>query len=141
VRRGRRFASSNSIRDPARAARSESRRARAAPAFLLAESQTAPLLSRQGCLSVRVPLPERFAVHKLITSRLRPGRDAKSEKDILQACVLAGALAESHPGAIASAVAHISKRARSAFAQALTSARRWLEHDHPRAWEELRAER
>ncbi len=105
--------------------------------FLLAESQTAMLMAREGCCTVRVPLPERFAVHKLIVSRLRAGREAKSERDVAQACVLAAALADGHPGAIESAAAAVPRQARKPFKQGLESARRWLEKDYPRAWEEL----
>ncbi len=105
--------------------------------YLLAESQTTVLMAREGCCSVRVPVPERFAVHKLIVSRLRTGRDAKSDKDLVQACVLCAALAESHPGAIESAVAKIPRRAKKYFKPALESARRLLQQNHLRAWEEL----
>jgi hypothetical protein len=105
--------------------------------FLLAESQTAMLMAREGCCAVRVPLPERFAVHKLVVSRLRAGRDAKTERDVLQACVLAAALSDGHPGAIESAVAAVPPSAVKRFEQGRESARRWLEKDHPRAWEEL----
>jgi hypothetical protein len=105
--------------------------------FLLAESQTTMLMAREGCCAVRVPLPERFVVHKLIVSRLRAGREAKSERDVMQACVLAAALAEGHPGAIEAAVAAVPKQASRRFQQGRESARRWLATDHPRAWEEL----
>jgi hypothetical protein len=105
--------------------------------YLLAESQTAMLMAREGCCPVRVPLPERFAVHKLIVSRLRTGREAKSGKDVFQACVLCAALAESHPGAIESALAQVPRRARKYLAAAVTAARRLLEPAHARAWEEL----
>ena len=105
--------------------------------YLLAESQTTVLMAREGCCSVRVPVPERFAVHKLIVSRLRTGREAKSDKDVFQACVLCAALAESHPGAIESAVAKIPRRAKKYYKLALESARRLLQQQHSRAWEEL----
>lgn len=105
--------------------------------YLLSESQTAMLMAREGCCSVRVPLPERFAIHKLVVSRLRTGREAKSDKDVFQACVLCAALAESHPGAVESAVAEIPKRARKYFKPAIQSARRFLDQTHERAWEEL----
>jgi hypothetical protein len=105
--------------------------------YLLAESQEAMLLAREGCCMVRVPLPERFAVHKLIVSRLRRGREAKSDKDVFQACVLASALAETHAGAIESAVRAIPVRTRKHLRQALPAARRYLEAAYPRAWEEL----
>jgi hypothetical protein len=104
--------------------------------YLLAESQIAAVIAREGCCAVRVPLPERFAVHKLVVSRLRAGREAKSTKDVLQACVLCAALAETHPGAIEAAVAAIPQRARRHLAPALRAARPLLK-DYPRAWEEL----
>jgi len=107
--------------------------------YLLAESQTTMLLAREGCCSVRVPLPERFAIHKLIVSRLRTGRNAKSEKDVYQASVLCAALADTHPGAIDSAVSQVPKRAKKYLKLATESARRFLEGNHLRAWEELSA--
>ena len=105
--------------------------------FLLAESQMAAVMARTGCCAVRVPLPERFAVHKLIVSSSRRGRQAKSEKDIHQACVLLAALAETHPGSIESAVHSIPKRSARLFATALRSVAPILEETSPRAWDEL----
>ncbi len=70
--------------------------------YLLADSQMVMLMAREGCCAVHVPLPERFAVHKLIVSRLRVGRDTKSDKDVFQASVLCAVLADSHPGALES---------------------------------------
>ncbi|HEY0714407.1 MAG TPA: GSU2403 family nucleotidyltransferase fold protein [Polyangia bacterium] len=105
--------------------------------YLLAESQPGMLMAREGCCNVRVPLPERFAVHKLIVSRLRAGRDSKSDKDVFQAAVLCAALAEGHPGAVESAVAAVPTRARKYLRAAMEPVRRLIERDHPRAWEEL----
>lgn len=107
--------------------------------YLLAESQMAMLMAREGCCSVRVPLPERFAIHKLIVSRLRTGRNAKSDKDIYQAAVLCAALAESHSGAIEAAVEQVPRRAKKYLTPAIESVRRFLETTHARAWEELSA--
>jgi hypothetical protein len=105
--------------------------------YLLQESQTTALLAREGCCLVRVPLPERFAVHKFLVSRLRSGPSAKAERDVLQACVLCAVLADSHPGAIESAVGDVPRRARKHLKRAVESARKLLEVDHPRAWREL----
>lgn len=105
--------------------------------YLLAESQMTIVLAREGCCAVRVPLPERFAIHKLVASRLRVGRGTKSDKDVFQAAVLCAVLAESHSGAIADAVTALPRRARKHFRAAAESARRHLEQAHPRAWEEL----
>lgn len=107
--------------------------------YLLAESQVAMLMAREGCCSVRVPLPERFAIHKLVVSRLRTGRNAKSDKDVFQACVLCAVLAESHSGAIEAAVERVPRRAKKYLTPAIKSARRFLETTHARAWEELSA--
>ncbi len=103
--------------------------------YLLAESQMAMLFARAGSCAVRIPLAERFAVHKLIVSHLRRGH-AKSSKDVHQAAVLCAVLAEQHPGALESAVAAIPKRVRKRFKEALAAARPLLDA-HPRAIEEL----
>jgi hypothetical protein len=108
-------------------------------AYLLAASQMAMLVSPEGCCMVRVPLAERFAVHKLVTSVLRGSRDSKSEKDVFQASVLAAVLAEHHPGALESAAKEVPRGARKHLARALASARPLLESKHPRAWAELAA--
>jgi hypothetical protein len=106
--------------------------------YLLAESQTGLLLAREGLCAVRVPLAERFVVHKLVVTRLRVERGAKSEKDVLQASVVAAVLAETHPGALEAAVSALPRRARKHFAAGLGQARALLE-PHPRALEELGA--
>lgn len=106
-------------------------------AYLLAESSPGTLLAREGCCAVRVPLPERFAVHKIAISRLRTGRNAKSTKDVTQACVLAAAVAELTSGALTDAVAALPKRMRKHYVAGLDVARGILEDTHPRAWAEL----
>jgi hypothetical protein len=105
--------------------------------YLLAESQIAPLMSREGVCAVRVPLPERFAVHKLVVSRLRVERGAKSEKDVLQASVLAAVLGETHPDALTAAVGALPRRARKHFEAGLEQAVPHLKNAHPRALNEL----
>jgi len=107
--------------------------------YLLEESQMAMLVAREGCCGVRVPLPERFAVHKLLVSQLRVNRDAKSEKDVFQACVLFAVLAEKHPGAIESALKKVPRPARKYLKPAIESGRSLLETTYPRAWDTLTA--
>jgi hypothetical protein len=106
-------------------------------AYLLAESQFGAFLAREGCCAVRVPLPERLAIHKLIVSALRRTRDEKAQRDRAQAVVLCAALAELHPGALESAIEQIPRRALKCFRSALTTVRESLERRHPRAWEAL----
>lgn len=105
--------------------------------YLLAESQPATLLARQGCCEVRVPLPERYAVHKLVVSQLRTGRGAKSSKDVDQASVLCAALAELHPGAIEDAIGALPRTMAKHFRKALPAAQRRLQEVAPRAWAAL----
>jgi len=105
--------------------------------YLLTDSQMSLLMAREGCCLVRVPLPERFALHKLMVSQLRPERGAKSEKDLLQAAVLLAALGEKHPGAIEEGRKQIPASILLRLNQAIAQLQHLLEQDHPRAWEEL----
>ena len=105
-------------------------------AYLLGKAQVTTLLSREGCCPVRVPTPERFALHKLVVSQLRKGRDSKSAKDVHQAAVLLAALGEQFPGAIQQAFDDLPKSARSSTIKAAPLALK-LMGDHPRAVEEL----
>lgn len=105
--------------------------------YLLAESQPAALIAREGFCEVRVPLPERFAVHKFVVSSLRVGRGAKSEKDVMQASILAAAVADMFPGALEEAVESMSKKMFKRFKNALPAAKALLNLPHPQAWEEL----
>ncbi len=105
--------------------------------FLLAESQLGVLLAREGCCAVRIPLPERFAVHKLIVSAVRRSRDEKVQRDRGQAAALCAALAEIHPGALESAIESTPRRAAKYFRNAVQTLRGVLERAHPRAWEAL----
>lgn len=104
--------------------------------YLLAESQLAALLAKEGACTVRVPLPERFALHKLLVSQLRSGRSAKAQKDLQQAAVLAAALAEHFPGALEEARSKIPKRAAKYLRRALPLLHQ-LTRQHPRVIEEL----
>jgi hypothetical protein len=108
--------------------------------FLLGESQMSVLLAREGCCAVRVPVPERFAVHKLVVSQLRRGRTAKSANDVAQACAVAAALADGHPGALEAARKSLPASARRYLVAALAVARPILQ-DCPAAVEELAGSR
>jgi len=66
---------------------------------------------------VRVPVPERYAIHKLIVSQLRH-KNSKPEKNLRQAAVLIEALVERYPGAIEDAASMIPKSAARHVARA-----------------------
>ena len=107
--------------------------------YLLAESQPGMVMTREGCCAVRIPLPERFAVHKLLVSRLRTGRSAKARKDLEQAVTLAAVLGHQFSGALEGAVAAVPKRARKHLRAALLDSEPLLAEAAPRAWAELNA--
>ncbi len=104
--------------------------------YVLGQTQIATLISREGCCPVRVPVAERFAVHKLVVSQLRSNRIAKTDKDIFQASVVLAALGEKFPGAIESAVRDLPVSARKYLADSKRFVSERLEA-HPRAAEEF----
>ena len=80
--------------------------------YLIAESQPGTAMSRNGCVAVRVPLPERLAIHKLLVARLRQRGSEKSRKDVRQAAILMAAMAELYPRAIPEAFANAPESAK-----------------------------
>jgi hypothetical protein len=104
--------------------------------YLLAESQPGIVLSHHGVAAVRTPLPERYAVHKLLVSQLRTGRTEKSLKDLRQAAILIAAMAELFPGAITEAFGKLPVTAHKYVRKSLMQVTPWLEV-HPKATEEL----
>lgn len=90
--------------------------------YLISESQPATVISRLGCAAVRVPLPERLALHKLLVAELRVGRTEKGLKDRRQAAVLIAALGDLHPGALEAAWAKTPASARGKIRDSLARA-------------------
>ena len=78
--------------------------------FSLVDPIDAVVLYREG-IPVRIPSPERFAVHKLIVASARKGTHrAKSEKDLAQAAWLIATLAEARPFELAEALGDARSR-------------------------------
>ena len=89
--------------------------------YLIAEPIDAVTPYMEGLL-VKIPRPERFAVHKLIISQRRKGARAKPRKDIEQARAIIWAMAEDQPYVIHNAIAEadaIGPAWRKALDQAL----------------------
>lgn len=86
--------------------------------YLIAEPLHAAAVYREGIL-VRIPRPERFAIHKLIVSNRREdGPDSlKARKDLLQAELLIGILSEDRSSDLA-----------DAYSDAMSRGPRWREH-------------
>jgi hypothetical protein len=103
--------------------------------YLLAETQMGAAISNHGVATVRVPVPERFAMHKLIVAQLRVGRAEKSRKDLQQAAALVAATGELFPGAIEDAFSKTATSSRKHIRKSLEKIRPELEA-HPQAWDE-----
>lgn len=110
-------------------------------AYLLGHSQHVPILSPHGVVLVRVPVPERFAVHKLIVSQLRTRGTAKSEKDLTQVATLMEAVAERFPGALEDALAAAPRSASKHIARAAKALQRHMPTTAENAWEALRSKK
>ncbi len=106
-------------------------------AYLLGASQEVPVLSTHGSVMVRVPVPERYALHKLIVSQLRSKTSSKPEKDLRQAATLIDALAERFPGAIEDASQALPKSALRCISQALKGLTKHLPSEAESAWDAL----
>ncbi|MBS0612142.1 MAG: hypothetical protein JSS24_03100 [Proteobacteria bacterium] len=106
-------------------------------AYLLSASQEVPVLSSHGAVMVRVPVPERYAIHKLIVSQLRSRSSSKPEKDLRQAATLIEALAERFPGAIEDAIRAVPRTASRYVARATQVLKRHLPESAEAAWDAL----
>ena len=105
--------------------------------YLLHDSQVLPILSTHGMVPVRVPTPERYAVHKLIVSQLRRSTDAKTEKDLHQAAVLIDALADLLPGAVSDALQAVPRSALPKLKRGIKALASHLPATAEAAWESL----
>jgi len=106
--------------------------------YLTAVTQPGIVLSHHGVAAVRIPVPERYAIHKLVVSELRVGRSAKSAKDLRQAAILLAASAELFPGSVSEAWEALATSARRPAKAGLAKVLASLAV-HPKALEELAA--
>ncbi|HEY8266880.1 MAG TPA: GSU2403 family nucleotidyltransferase fold protein [Steroidobacteraceae bacterium] len=105
--------------------------------FLIDEPIRAAVLSPNQVIPVRVPAPERFALHKLFSSQSRGSADRdKAGKDLGQAAVLSAALEQETPGTFAAAFRAMPRSGKPAVRRASRAAARLLDA-HPEAKEAL----
>jgi hypothetical protein len=109
--------------------------------YLLSDTQAVPILSPHGVVLVRVPVPERYAIHKLLVSQLRTQTTNKSAKDLGQAAILIEALVDSFPGTVEEALAAAPKSAARHLRRALTALAQYLPPSAEAAWDALRLSR
>ncbi|HYM42367.1 MAG TPA: GSU2403 family nucleotidyltransferase fold protein [Steroidobacteraceae bacterium] len=107
--------------------------------YLLGSSQEVPLLSPHGVVMVRVPVPERFAVHKLLVSQLRAGTTTKAAKDLRQAATLIEPIVERFPGALEDAMEALPKSATRHIRRAVAALESHLPANAEAAWDVLRS--
>jgi hypothetical protein len=107
--------------------------------YLLGNSQEVPVLSPHGVVLVRVPVPERYAIHKLVVSQLRARTSSKSGKDLRQAATLMEALVERFPGALEDALQAVPKSAGRHVRRAAAALARHLPASAENAWEALQS--
>ncbi len=105
--------------------------------YLLGESQQVPVLSPHGAVLVRVPVPERYAIHKLVVSQLRSMRSSKPAKDLHQAAILIEAVVERFPGAIEGALAALPRSAARHVRRAIVAISPHLPASAAAAWAAL----
>jgi hypothetical protein len=105
--------------------------------FLLEQPVEAIALGPNHVVPVRVPAPERFALHKLMSSQSRKADRDKVRKDLEQAAVLAAAVAEDQPHALQDAFKAFPAAGRAAARHGARAAANLLGSAHPAGRESL----
>jgi hypothetical protein len=77
--------------------------------YLVAETTHGVVMGRHSVVPVRLPRPERLALHKMLVSQLRNDTSDKRTKDLEQASVLVAVLAEQTPDALGEAFAAVPR--------------------------------
>jgi hypothetical protein len=107
--------------------------------FLLEQPIDAAVLSPNHIVPIKVPAPERFALHKLLSSESRRSGPGKAAKDREQAALLAAAVEEEMPGRLWDAYKQLPRAGRSAVARGARAAARLLEGRHAQGEAALKA--
>jgi hypothetical protein len=101
--------------------------------FLIEDPIDAIVLSPNHVIPVKVPAPERFALHKLYASQSRRSARDKIRKDLDQAALLAAVIEEDTPGRLREAFRHVPAEARTAIRRGAVAAARLLHGVRPEA--------
>jgi hypothetical protein len=105
--------------------------------FLIEETIDSVVLSPNQVIPVRIPAPERFAVHKLFSSQSRRSDRDKVRKDLEQAALLASAIEEETPERLGEAYKALRAPAKAAVRRGAGAAARLLEGSHAEGREAL----
>ena len=98
--------------------------------FLVKDSVDAIAVGPNHVVPVRVPAPERFVLHKLLSSQGRKTDREKIRKDLEQAAVLAAVIEEDTPGILKDTFRKVPTPARGAIKRGARAAARILD-SHP----------
>jgi len=101
--------------------------------YLLHEPVRSIVIGKDRLVPVALPQPGRYCVHKLAVSALRSPGSSKSDKDVLQAAVLAAVLAATQEFALEEAVDEAKRALRQKARRGATRAARLLGRDYPEA--------
>jgi hypothetical protein len=107
--------------------------------FLVDDPVASVVLSPNQVIPVRVPAPERFAVHKLFSSQSRKSDRDKIRKDLSQAAALAAAVEEETPGRIRDAYKALPNAAKATVRRGASAAAKLLEPGLTEARETLQS--
>lgn len=105
--------------------------------FLVDEATDGVVLSPNQVIPVRVPAPERFALHKLFSSQSRRADRDKIRKDLHQAAVLAAAVEEETPERLRDAFKSMPAAGKPNVRRGALAAAKLVEAAHPEAEETL----
>jgi len=104
--------------------------------YLIGNPTEGVVLSPNQVIPVRIPAPERFALHKLFSSQSRRSDRDKIRKDLEQAAVLAAALEEETPGRLVDESRKIPAAGKKALKRGAAAAAKLLDA-HPEARDTL----
>ncbi|MBV9191719.1 MAG: hypothetical protein JOZ85_14620, partial [Betaproteobacteria bacterium] len=104
--------------------------------YLIGEPIESVVLSPNQVIPVRIPSPERYAIHKLFSSQSRRSNRDKIRKDLDQAAVLAAALEEETPGRLVDESKRLPREGKSALKRGAAAASKLLDA-HPAGKEAL----
>lgn len=105
-------------------------------AYLLREPRDAAVLAGGHCIPVKLPAAERFVWHKLYSSASRTAFPEKSQKDLIQAAVLAAVLVEQDDARLGDGLIDAPAQLKTAARTRLPALRKLLTA-HPQALEEI----
>lgn len=107
--------------------------------FLVKDPIDAVVLSPNQVIPVRVPAPERFALHKLYSSQSRRAERTKVRKDLEQAALLAAVIEEDTPGGLRDAFRRMPAEGKAAARRGAAAAARLLSEPDAPGLEALKA--